>query len=154
MAAAKVLVLLLLLVVCSACGSRRQQVASISMAQRQQWQLSVSDTLCQVLRFHLTDVTLEWVPDSGHAEPQGPCVALRLHAAEGEGVWEQQSHKAVTVEEECADTVAQRQEMVVEQGVGSSAPRARGRWWLWVVVVLVVALAALGYYAWRRWLRR
>ena len=137
-----VAILLILLLTLTACRSHRQRVETLAVAQRQERQLSLSDTLWQQLSVRFDDLVVEWWPDSLPAV-QGPSATVRLKAAHAEVSREQQSATMLVAVAQCTDTVSQqREEVETSSAVVDSDEGSRHRLWLWLVPLLVLLLCA------------
>ena len=143
-----VAMLLMLLLLLTACRSHRQHVETLAVAQRQECQLMLSDTLWQQLSIRFDDLVVEWLADSLPVEG-GLSPTVRLKAAHAEVRREERSATTLAALVQHSDTVSQQQEetsvagmAVVEsqacQGVGT--PRQRR--WLWLLPWLVLFLCA------------
>ena len=138
-------VLLLLLLTLTACRSHRQRVETLAVAQRQERQLTLSDTLWQQLTLRFDDLVVEWWADSLPAD-QGPLPTVCLKAARAEVSREQQSATTLVAVAHRVDTMSQQREevetssAVVDFAEGREGPRRR--YWLWLVPLVVLLLCA------------
>jgi len=139
--------LLLLLLTLTACRSHRQRVETLAVAQRQERQLTLSDTLWQQLSIRFDDLVVEWWPDSLPAD--GPSATVRLKAAHAEVSREQQSATTLVAVAQCTDTVSQQQEeasvagmVAVESQACRGAGTPRQRLWIWLLPWLLLFLCA------------
>ena len=144
---AAMLLLLLLLLTLTACRSHRQRVETLAVAQRQERQLTLSDTLWQQLSIRFDDLVVEWWPDSLPAD--GPSATVRLKAAHAEVSHEERSSATLAARVQHSDTVSQQQEEASVAGmaaVESQACRGAGtprqRLWLWLLPWLLLFLCA------------
>lgn len=145
---AAMLLLLLLLLSLTACRSHRQRVETLTVAQRQERQLTLSDTLWQQLSIRFDDLVVEWLADSLPAEGSPPST-VRLKAARAEVSHEERSSATLAARVQHSDTVSQQQEEASVAGmaaVESQACRGAGtprqRLWLWLLPWLLLFLCA------------
>lgn len=137
-----VAMLLILLLTLTACSSQRQRVETLAVAQRQERQLSLSDTLWQQFSIRFDDLVVEWWADSLPAEG-GSSATVRLKAARAEVSREQQSATTLVAVAQRTDTVSRQQEEVeTSSAVVESDEGPRHRYWLWIVPLLVLLLCA------------
>ena len=139
----KPLMAMLLLLFFTACRSHRWSTETLVVAQRQQCQLAVSDSLWQQLTVCFEDLVVEWLSDSTSTDI-GPKTTVRLTATKAEFGSEQQEARTLIAAVQHSDTLSQQQ--VMESATGIAAPDpiegARHRWWwLWL---LLIALLAIG----------
>ena len=142
------LLLLLLLLTITACRSHRQRVETLTVAQRQERQLTLSDTLWQQLSIRFDDLVVEWLADSLPVEGS-PQPKVRLKAARAEVSHEERSSATLAALVQHSDTVSQQQEEASVAGmvaVESQACRGVGtprqRLWLWLLPWLVLFVCA------------
>lgn len=145
---AAMLLLLLLLLSLTACRSHRQSTETIAMAQRQERQLTFSDTLWQQLSIRFDDLVVEWLADSLPVEGSPP-PTVRLKAARAEVSREERSSATLSVRVQHSDTVSQQQEeasvagmAVVESQAFQEGGAPRQRLWLWLLPWLLLFLCA------------
>ena len=143
-----VAMLLLLLLSLSACRSHRQRVETLAVAQRQECQLTFSDTSWQQLSIRFDDLVVEWLADSLPVE-SSPSLTVRLKASHAEVSREERSATMLAALVQHSDTVSQLQEETSVAGMtavecwacrGGEAPRQR--LWLWLLPWLVLFLCA------------
>ena len=143
------MLLILLLTTFSACRSHRQSTETLVVAQRQQCQLAVSDTLWQQLMVCFEDLVVEWLPDSS-STGIGPKTVVRLTATKAEVGGEQREARTVVAAIQHFDTLSQHQVMESATGIVTLDPIGGARhrwWWLWL---LLIALLAIGVVIVRR----
>ena len=138
-----VAMLLILLLTLTACSSQRQRVETLAVAQRQERQLSLSDTLWQQFSIRFDDLVVEWWADSLPAEG-GSSATVRLKAARAEVSREQQSATTLVAVAQRTDTVSRQREEITSEGIAVPEPveGPRHRYWLWIVPLLVLLLCA------------
>ena len=141
-------VLLLLLLPLTACRSHRQRVETLAVAQRQERQLTLSDTLWQQLSIRFDDLVVEWLADSLPVEG-GPSLTVRLKASHAEVSREERSATTLAALVQHSDTVSQQQEETSVAGMAAAGPWAcrgveapRQRCWLWLLPWLLLFLCA------------
>ena len=142
-------VCLLFLLLFTACRSHRQSTETLVVAQRQQCQLAVSDTLWQQLTVCFEDLVVEWLPDSS-STGIGPKTVVRLTATKAEVGGEQREARTVVAAIQHFDTLSQHQVMESATGIVTLDPIGGARhrwWWLWL---LLIALLAIGVVIVRR----
>ena len=139
---------MLLLLTITACRSHRQRVETLTVAQRQERQLTLSDTLWQQLSICFDDLVVEWLADSLPVEGS-PQPKVRLKAARAEVSHEERSSATLAARVQHSDTVSQQQEEASVAGmvaVESQACRGVGtprqRLWLWLLPWLVLFVCA------------
>ena len=145
---AAMLLLLLLLLSLTACRSHRQRVDTLTVAQRQERQLTLSDTLWQQLSIRFDDLVVEWLADSLPVEGSPP-PTVRLKAARAEVRREERSSATLSARVQHSDTVSQQQEEASVAGMAAVESQAcqgvgmpRRRHWLWLLPWLVLFLCA------------
>lgn len=143
-----VVMLLMLLFPLTACRSHRQRVETLAVAQRQERQLTLSDTLWQHLSIRFDDLVVEWLADSPPVEGDPP-PTIRLKATHAEVSREEQSATTLAALVQHSDTVSQQQEEtsvagmeVIESQVCRGVGTPRQRLWLWLLPWLVLFLCA------------
>ena len=141
-------ILLLLLFPLTACRSHRQRVETLTVAQRQERQLTLSDTLWQQLSIRFDDLVVEWLADSLPAEGSPP-PKVRLKAARAEVSHEERSSATLAALVQHYDTVSQQQEeasvaemVAVESPACGGAGAPRQRLWSWLLPWLVLFVCA------------
>ena len=141
-------ILLLLLFPLTACRSHRQRVETLTVAQRQERQLTLSDTLWQQLSIRFDDLVVEWLADSLPVEGS-PQPTVRLKAARAEVSHEERSSATLAARVQHSDTVSQQQEEASVDGMVAVEPQAcrgagtpRQRLWLWLLPWLLLFLCA------------
>jgi len=141
---------LIFLLLFSACRSHHQSTETLVVAQRQQCQLTVSDTLWQQLTVCFDDLVVEWLTDRASTSI-GPKTAVRLTATRAEVGSEQREARAVVTTMQHFDTLSEHH--VMESATGIAAPDciegARHRWWwLWLLLLALLAIG-VGVVRWR-----
>jgi len=134
---------LIFLLLFTACRSHRWSTETLVVAQRQQCQLAVSDTLWRQLTVCFEDLVVEWLSDST-STGIGPKTSVRLTATRAEIGSEQREARSLVAAEQHSDTLSQHQVMESATGIAVSnhIEGARHRcWWLWL---LFIALLAIG----------
>ena len=148
MSLAAMLLLLLLLLPLTACRSHRQRVETLTVAQRQERQLTLSDTLWQQLSIRFDDLVVDWLAYSLSVEGSPP-PTVRLKAARAEVSREERSSATLAARVQHSDTVSQQQEEASVDGMvavesqacgGAGAPRQR--LWIWLLPWLVLFVCA------------
>ena len=141
-----VAMLLLLLLVLTACRSHRQHVETLAVAQRQERQLTLSDTLWQQLSIRFDDLVVEWLADSLPVEG-GPSLTVRFKASHAKVSREERSATTLAALVQHSDTVSQRQEEASLTGMAAVESQAcqgdgtpRQRLWLWLLPWLLLFL--------------
>ena len=141
-----VAMLLLLLLVLTACRSHRQHVETLAVTQRQERQLTLSDTLWQLHSLRFDNLIVEWLADSLPTE-RGPSPTVRLRATHAEVSREQQSATTLAALVQHSDTLSQRQEEASLTGMAAVESQAcqgdgtpRQRLWLWLLPWLLLFL--------------
>lgn len=137
------MLLILLLTTFFACRSHRQSTETLVVAQRQQCQLAVSDTLWRQLTVCFDDLVVEWLPDTTSTGIV-PKTMVRLTATKAEVGSEQREARTLVAAVQHSDTLSQHQVMASGTGIATPDPieGARRRWWwLWL---LLIALLAIG----------
>lgn len=139
---------LMLLFPLTACRSHRQRMETLSMAQRQERQLTFSDTLWQQLSICFDNLVVEWLADSLPVEGSPPLM-VRLKAARAEVSHEERSSATLAALVQHSDTVSQQQEEASVAGMAAVESQAcRGDWtprqrlWLWLLPWLILFLCA------------
>ena len=142
------LLLLMLLFPLTACRSHRQRVETLTVAQRQERQLTLSDTLWQQLSICFDDLVVEWLVDSLPVEGSPPPI-VRLKAARAEVSHEERSSATLAARVQHSDTVSQQQEeasvagmVAVESQACRGAVTPRQRLWIWLLPWLVLFVCA------------
>ena len=143
-----VAMLILLLLSLTACRSHRQRVETLAVAQRQERQLTLSDTLWQQLSICFDDLVVEWLVDSLPVEGS-PQPKVRLKAVRAEVSHEERSSATLAALVQHSDTVSQQQEeasvagmAVVESQACQGVGMPRRRHWLWLLPWLLLFLCA------------
>jgi hypothetical protein len=119
------------------------------MAQRQERQLTLSDTLWQQLSIRFDDLVVEWLSDSLPVEGS-PSSIIRLKATHAEVRREERSATTLTTLVQHSDTVSQQQEEASVAGMAEVESQAcqgvgmpRRRHWLWLLPWLVLFLQSI-----------